>query len=78
MATLKDTLLKKEMLAVQLRYGDQPLGAVWFLELRWSWVGPVAGQRLGGALVAVAAAVMLVLAVLRLRRRPSGDGAPAS
>ncbi len=64
------------LLATQLRYGDQLLAGVWFLELRWSWVDPVADQRLGGALSA-GAAVLLALAagLLLLRPRASADSA---
>lgn len=52
------------ILAAQLRYGDRLLAAEWFLELRWSWIDPVADQRLAGALVAAATVAVLVLVVL--------------
>jgi cytochrome c oxidase assembly factor CtaG/putative copper export protein len=52
------------LLAVQLRYGDRLMAGEWFLELRWSWVDPVADQRVAGAVVALAAACVLLMALL--------------
>ena len=53
------------LLAAQLGLGDRLLAGDWFLELRWGWVDPVADQRVGGLLAALAAvgiaAVMLVV-----------------
>ena len=63
------------ILAAQLRYGDRLLAAEWFLELRWSWIDPVADQRLAGALVAVASVAVVVVAVVlgaRCRTRDRG------
>lgn len=62
------------LLAVQLRYGDRLLAGEWFLELRWSWVDPVADQRLAGIIVALAAASLLALALAACRRTCSPDG----
>ncbi len=55
------------LLAAQLRYGDRLLAAEWFLELRWSWVDPVADQRLAGAVAAAAAVAVLILGLVLTR-----------
>jgi putative copper resistance protein D len=54
------------LLAVQLRHGDRLMAGDWFLELRWSWVDPVADQRVAGTVVAVAAVAVLATALLPL------------
>lgn len=61
------------LLASQLRFGDRLLAGRWFLELRWSWVDPVADQRLAGAIVGGVAVASLLLLALAARR--PGDGA---
>ncbi len=65
------------MLAAQLRYGDRLLAGQWFLELRWSWVDPVADQRLAGIVMGTAAAAVLAVALLSTairRGRPTLNG----
>jgi putative copper resistance protein D len=49
------------LLAYQLRYGDDLLAGWWFLELGWRWADPAADQRLGGAVVAAAALLILLV-----------------
>jgi putative copper resistance protein D len=59
------------VLSVQLRIGDRLVAGGWFLELRWSWVDPVADQQ-GGALLLGAAGGLALLAAgreLLARRR---------
>lgn len=56
------------VLGAQLRYGDRLMAGAWFVELRWSWVDPVADQRVAGGVVALAAASVLGLALLPIGR----------
>lgn len=59
------------LLAAQLRDGSGLLAGEWFLELRWSWVDPMADQRRAGTIVAgmaVATTLMVVGASLSRRR----------
>lgn len=59
------------LLAGQLRYGDRLLAGDWFLELRWSWVDPVADQHLAAGVLAGAAGAVLVLALVLVVRDPA-------
>ena len=52
------------LLAAQLGLGDRLLAGGWFLELRWGWVDPVADQRVGGLLAALAAVGTAVVALV--------------
>jgi hypothetical protein len=60
--------------SAQLGLSDQLLAGRWFVELNWSWVDPVAGQRLGALLVAATTAVVVLLLALSLALRPRRSG----
>ena len=66
------------VLALQLGTGDRLLAAEWFAELRLGWSEPVADQRLAGAVFALAAVIVAVLAVAVVARRvPGAQSSPS-